>query len=528
MTAATAMTNRTAMTAATTHPDPGQTAVVIAGAGPVGLMLACELGLAGVPVTVIEPLTERSPRAPGVAVNAGLVEVLDDRGLMEPLREETFILPAVHFSLMWLDLMGQPRQPHADAYMLPQSRLEEHLEERATALGAQIRRGQRVTGFEQDSAGVTVSVSSDDGTGYRLRARYLVGCDGTDSTVRARAGIGFTGVEDDRCWGIVGDIAFDPDEMEPEHFGARLAPDGGVYMGAPAAEGLLRVTTFDWRDAEAPPVDQPVPVEEFHATVLRITGHELRGEPLWLKRYRNVTRQAQAYRCGRVFLAGDAAHTVVPLNGLAMCAGIQDAANLGWKLAASVAGWAPPGLLDTYEAERMPAGRKVCRDTQAQAELFHPPARVGPLREIIGELMQFDEVRRYLVRTVSGLGVNYVFDDAAAASHPLLGTRLPQVPLKCGNGEVFTYELLHAGRAVLLDVSGEPEPARDAATAAVRPAQWRGRLEFVVAAPAPEIEAGAVLIRPDGYVAWVGNGSGPKRFAGLRQALEQWLGEPAE
>jgi len=504
-------------------------AVVVAGAGPTGLMLASELGLAGVPTVVIEPLPRPSPMAPGVAVNAGLVEQLDDRGLMDALREETFVLPAVHFALIWLDLTKQD-EPHADAYMVPQDRLEQLLEDRAVELGVDIRRGHEVVGLDQGPDEVTVSVRSAAGE-YRLPCSYLVGCDGKDSTVRALAGIGFPGIDDRDCAGIVADVEIDLDDTAPELFGAYLSSAGGVYMGAPSGPGRLRMMTLEWRepspDRPAAAGTGPVTAAELRAAVRRTTGREPSTEPLWLSRYEAAVRQADRYRAGRVFVAGDAAHVMVPLNGLAMSCAIQDAANLGWKLAAAVHGWAPPGLLDSYHDERHPAGSRVCRDVLAQVALLHPAQQVSPLREVIGELLRFDVVQRHLIETVTGLGVRYpmgapsdpaALSDPTAQPHPLLGRRLPQVSLRRADGELHVPELLHAGRAVLLDLSGGAMPTADMTG-------WKDRVDLVVAEPTPDIPATAVLLRPDGHVAWAGSAGAEDE--GLAAALSRWFGTPA-
>jgi 2-polyprenyl-6-methoxyphenol hydroxylase-like FAD-dependent oxidoreductase len=490
--------------------------VVIAGAGPTGLMLACELGLAGAQVVVIEPLPERSPASPGMAVNSGFVETLDQRGLMDPIREETFVLPGAHFSLIWLDLT-RLTEPHADAYLVPQSRVERLLEERALSLGAEIRRGHEVVSLDQDSTGVTAGVRARRGD-YQLRGDYLVGCDGANSTVRSLVGIDFPGTDDPTCSGITGDVEVELADMVGEHFGAYVSETGAVYTGAPIGPGLLRVSTIEF-GVDASILEAPVTPEEFFSAIKRITGVELNGrEPRWLSRFGNTTRQATRYRADRVFLAGDAAHVLFPVNGLGLCTGVQDVVNLGWKLAADLHGWAPAGLLDTYEEERYLVGRQACRDVRAQAALMYPPDRVNPLREVIGELLQYDDVQRHLIEMVTGVGVRYPFEPtgpSVAEPHPLLGRRLPNLVLRTAHGEGTVASTLYTGRGVLLDLSGGGSELADVSG-------WKDRVDVVTAEPMPEIAATALLLRPDGHTAWVGGADADGE--GLLTALATWFG----
>jgi 2-polyprenyl-6-methoxyphenol hydroxylase-like FAD-dependent oxidoreductase len=492
--------------------------VVIAGAGPVGLMLACELRLAGVPATVLEPLAQRSEKAPGVAINAACSEILDSRGLLDEIREDCFILPAVHFSLIFLNMAKQDG-PHEDAYMVPQNRVEELLEDRAITLGVDIRRGHRLVGFTQDRAGVTSTVKGPDGD-YSLRGSYLVGCDGGNSTVRNLLGIELTGTEDLDCYGIVGDVDISDDMtfMSGRHFGAYVSADGGVYTGAPAGPNLLRVMTVEF---DRMPLDSSTPVttDELQASVKRLTGAELGNcQPLWTSRFTNAIRLADRYRDGRVFLAGDAAHTMFPLNGFGLSTGIADAVNLGWKLAAELSGRAQPELLDSYHRERHPIGDAACRAVRAQAEIIYPPERVSPIREVLTNLLQFDDVQRYLIRLVAGLDVRYPFESGSSSTHPLLGNRLPHLTLGLADGgEATVSEILRSGHGVLLDLS---EGSAD-----VRLVDgWRDRVDVVTAKPTEDISASAVLLRPDGHIAWVRTTEADDQL--LREDLRRWFGEP--
>lgn len=494
--------------------------VVIAGAGPVGLMLACELGRTGLSVTVLDPLERRSERSPGVAINAACVEALDQRGLMEEIREDCFILPAVHFSLIFLDMSKQDDAAE-DAYMVPQSRVEEILESRALSLGVDIRRGHGLVDLVQDGTGVTATVRGPDGD-YSLRGVYLVGCDGKHSTVRDLLGVEMTGTEDLSCHGIVADVDISDGlpAMSGNHLGAYISDDGGIYTGAPAGPGLLRVMTVEY-DRNPSDHDTPVTTDELNATVKRLTGAGLGTcRPLWMSRFTDAIKIAERYRVGRVFLAGDAAHTIFPLNGFGLSTGIADAVNLGWKLAADLKGWAPPELLGTYHRERHPVGEAACRTVRAQAELVHPPERVGPMRNLLTDLLQFDDVQRYLIRLVSDLAVRYRFAESASSpAHALLGARLPQLTLTLAGGTATVPEILRPGLGVLLDLSGG---AADLSAAKA----WPDRLTVVTAEPTARIPASAVLLRPDGHVAWVRTGESDDRL--LHEELVRWFGEAAQ
>jgi 2-polyprenyl-6-methoxyphenol hydroxylase-like FAD-dependent oxidoreductase len=494
--------------------------VVIAGAGPVGLMLACELGRTGLDVTVLDPLERRSERSPGVAINAACVEALDQRGLMEEIREDCFILPAVHFSLIFLDMTKQD-DASEDAYMVPQSRVEELLENRAVSLGVDIRRGHGLVGLTQDRTGVTAAVRGPDGD-YSLRGAYLVGCDGRHSTVRDLLGVTMTGTESPGCHGIVADvdISGDPTAMSGKHVGAYISDDGGIYTGAPSGPGLLRVMTVEY-DRISSDHDTPVTADELEASVKRLTGAGLGAcRPLWTSRFTDAIKVAERYRTGRVFLAGDAAHTIFPLNGFGLSTGIADAVNLGWKLAADLEGWAPPGLLDTYHRERHPVGAAACRTVRAQAEIVHPPERVGPMRDLLTDLLQFDDVQRYLIRLVSDLAVRYpLAESSSSPAHALLGARLPSLTLTLAEGTATVAEILRSGLGVLLDLSAG---AADLSAAK----DWPDRLTVVTAEPTAQIPASAVLVRPDGHVAWVRTGESDDRL--LREQLVRWFGEAAQ
>ena len=489
--------------------------VVIAGAGVTGLLVAAELALAGVPVVVLERAAEQREAA-GVALNTAAVAALERRGLFEELRGSGLALPQVHFSLLWLDpdrAGGQSRYP----FLLPQSRVEERVERRiresAAASGAvaDIRRGHELTGLAQDDDRVVVDVLGPDGP-YRLEAAYLVGADGPRSLVRELAGIAFTG-SDAESSGIVADLEVDFAHVPAEVFGARYA-ERGLFMGAPVAPDRLRLITTEFG---TPPPDPALPVtgEELEATVARLSDLDLGPlKPLWAARFDDAARQAERYRSGRVLLAGDAAHVHYPLGGLALNTAFEDALNLGWKLAATVQGRAPEGLLDSYHAERHPAGRHAVRATQAQTALLHPAEKVGPLREILRELAALDGPNQFLVDLAGGAGLRYELPlpEGAGEPHPLLGLRAPEAQLDTADGPVQLTGLLHGGRGLLVLLGAEP--GLDAGG-------WGDRVDTVTAEPHPGIDAAVLLVRPDGHIAFAG---GAAEADTLRHALTTWFG----
>ncbi len=491
--------------------------VVIAGAGPAGLMLACELGLAGVDVVVADRLPEPTGRSPGMAINAAVVELLTQRGLMDSLRGDGLEWPQAHFAQLWLD-PARLREQHAYTFLIPQAQLERRMEEHAVKLGADIRRGHEVISFHQDESAVTAVLRSEAGD-HAIRCRYLIGCDGADSTVRCLARIGFPGSEPP-FHGITGDL--DANDELLQYLGAHEYP-AGLLSVAPVGPGVLRVCLAEF-DGETSDRGAPVTAGELGATIGRMAGRELStGEPRWLARWANATRLADRYRAGRVFIAGDAAHVCFPLGGQALSTGMEDAVNLGWKLAADIHGWAPGGLLDTYQGERRPVAARACLTTRAQLALLHPVERIAPLREIFAELIKLADVNEYLVRMVGGLDVRYPAecqgpDDRSGASS-LLGRRLPGVPLRTAAGATDVARTLYQGRGVLLDLSAETSHVAGIAG-------WSDRIDIVSAEPTPAIQASALLLRPDGRVAWADGPAGADD-AGLRAALRAWFGEPS-
>jgi 2-polyprenyl-6-methoxyphenol hydroxylase-like FAD-dependent oxidoreductase len=496
--------------------------VLIVGAGPVGLTLACELAIAGVPATLIERLDAANDRSPGMAINTSVVELLQQRGLMEAMRDDGFEFPLAHFAHVMLE-PTRLKERHPYAFAVPHFRLAQRLEEQAVRLGTRIVRGTELVSLDGDEDGVTASTSS----GEVFRCRYLVGCDGGGSRVRALAGIGFPGTELD-FRGITGDLEVGADDPLMLQLGFHQH-DAGLFTVAPAAPGVARVTVGEFGIPPARP-GTPVMLSEFQDSVKRVTGNDLiSGHARWITGWGASSRVADRYRADRVFLAGDAAHLCFPLGGQALSTGIEDAVNLGWKLAAEINGWAPDGLLFTYHTERHPVGERMCKTTQAQTALMYQLDKVGPLREILAELITLDDVNEYLVKMVGGLDVQYQMDDpeltgtglagtGLAGSGPLTGRRLADIPLTTSEGDTSVARLLQAGHGLLLDFADDAGLQRLATG-------WGDRLDLVTAEPAPELDATAILVRPDGRVAWSSRHT-EIWGTGLSAAMYRWFGEP--
>lgn len=498
--------------------------VVIAGAGPNGLFLASELRHAGVEPLVLERLPELSQRPKANGLVGRVVEMLDYRGLYERLSgggAAAAPVPGYQFGGFPLELRSLGDHP-LRILPIPQRILEARLAEYAAELGIEIRRGHELLSFAQDEEGVTIDVRGPAGV-EQVRARYLVGADGGQSLVRKQAGIGFPGTTDERFVSRSGRVVIPASAFLPtgqiEVPGARpLSPfqwnrtPWGAFVFASFEPGVLVVSAAEW---DQPVADESVPVtlDELRAAVARVLGRELPIEqpdgpgPFgWTRRTGTNSRQADRYREGRVLLLGDAAHVHPAIGGPGLNLGLQDALNLGWKLAAEVHGWAPPGLLDTYQSERHPVGRRVLLHTRAQMTLLSPGDDVTAVREIFGELLDEDVVRRRIAELLAGADVRY---DLPAAPHPLLGRWMPDLPLRA-DGATRVAELMRRGRPLLLDFAGNLGAVAE---------PWRNRVDRVQA-EAARPPAEAVLIRPDGYVAWAGG-------EGLEDALTTWFGSPA-
>jgi 3-(3-hydroxy-phenyl)propionate hydroxylase len=473
--------------------------VVIAGGGPTGMMLAAELTLAGTGVLIVERRPScrlESSRSRGL--HSRTIEVLDQRGVVDRFLAEGKAVQVQAFAGVPMDISDFPTR-HNYGMALLQSRFECIMSGWVDELGVAVLREREVTGFAQDDSGVDVALSG----GASLRAQYLVGCDGGRSVVRKAAGIDFAGWDPTTCW-----IQAEVEIAEQPEFGLR----GGGGIG-PAEGGRVGVTLVE---PGVDGTDEPT-LEDLRAALVRVDGtdHGVHS-PRYISRFTDVTRQAVAYRSGRVLVAGDAAHVHPPMGGQGLNIGVQDSVNLGWKLAQVVQGLSPVSLLDTYQAERHPVGARVLQNTMAQRALGATDERTGALRDFLAELLRMDQPRKHTAGMISGLDVAYDLGEG----HPLLGRRMPDLDLVVADGTVRVFELLHDATPVLLNLDDRVSLDITQWAPRVRPidAHYAGPWELPVvgAVPAPT----AVLLRPDGHVAWVGEGTD----AGLRDALTTWFG----
>jgi 2-polyprenyl-6-methoxyphenol hydroxylase-like FAD-dependent oxidoreductase len=470
--------------------------VIIAGCGPTGAMLAAELRLHDVRVLVLEKDTEPVSFVRIVGLHMRSLELMAMRGLLDRLREHGRQRPAGGFFAA-IDKPVPQGLDSAHPYLLgiPQPVLVDLLEKHALHLGGQVRRGCAVAGFEQDDEGVTLNLAD----GETLRSRYLVGCDGGRSTVRKLLGVGFPG-EPSRNETLMGEmrvgvpqqeIAAKMAELRETHHRFWLRPFGGeVYSVVVPAAGVS--------DRATPPT-----LDDFRRQLRAVAGTDFGvHSPRWLSRFGDATRLAERYRVGRVLLAGDAAHIHPPIGGQGLNLGLQDAFNLGWKLAAQIRGWAPQTLLDTYQSERHPVAADVLDNTRAQTELLSPEPGPQAVRRLLTELMDFDEVNRHLIEKITAIGVRYDFGEGP----DLLGRRLRDIDVR----QSHLYGLLHRGRGLLLD-----------RTERLTVGGWSDRVDHL-ADPTAELDVPCVLLRPDGHVAWIGDDQ-----QDLDAHLTRWFGKPA-
>jgi 2-polyprenyl-6-methoxyphenol hydroxylase-like FAD-dependent oxidoreductase len=468
--------------------------VIVAGGGPTGLMLASELRLHDVEVLVLERDAEPTKVVRSLGLHVRSIEVMDQRGLLERF----LTLGQQHPLSGFFAGIPKPAPDRLDTthpYVLgiPQPMTDRLLGERAAELGADVRRGCELVGLSQDDEGVTAELA--DGT--QLRSRYLVGCDGGRSTVRKLLGVGFPGESStvDTLLGAM-TLAASPETVMAANVEVRKTQ---VRFGAmPLGDGVYRVVV----PAAGVADDRTVPptFEEFTQRLQATAGTDFGAHsPRWLSRFGDATRQAERYRVGRVLLAGDAAHVHPPMGGQGLNLGIQDAFNLGWKLAAEIDGWAPDGLLDSYHTERHPVAADVLNNTRAQMELASTEPGPQAVRGLLAELMDFEDVNRYLIEKIIAIGIRYDFGEG----HDLLGRRLRDLSLKQGR----IYERMHAGRGLLLDQTGQ-----------LSVTGWTDRVDHVVDVSV-ELDVPAVLLRPDGHVAWVGEDQ-----PDLLSLLPRWFG----
>jgi 2-polyprenyl-6-methoxyphenol hydroxylase-like FAD-dependent oxidoreductase len=493
-----------------------QHAVVIAGGGPTGLMLAGELALAGVDVAIVERrASQELPGSRAGGLHSRTIEVLDQRGIADRFLAEGQVAQVAGFAGTTFDISDFPTR-HPYGLGLWQNRIEHILAGWVDELAVPIYRGREVTGFAQHDSGVDVELSD----GQSLRAGYLAGCDGGRSLVRKAAGIEFPG------WDPTTSALLAEVEMteEPE-LGIRRTPSGMHALGKVDYEikdgevvykkgGKVGVMLTESQVGTSEPT-----LRDLSEALIAIYGTDYGiHSPTFISRFTDVTRQAAAYRERRVLLAGDAAHVHAPDGGQGLNIGVQDAVNLGWKLAQVVNRTSPESLLDTYHAERHPVAARVLRNTMAQVALRRPDDRIKAVGDVVSELLGMDEPRRRFAAMMSGLDVHYDLGEG----HALLGRRMPDLDLVTADGPLRVFTLLHDARPVLLNF-GEP--------GGLDIAPWADRVqsvdaEYVGPWELPALGAvtapTAVLIRPDGYVAWVGD----LTQLGLADALTTWIGRP--
>jgi 3-(3-hydroxy-phenyl)propionate hydroxylase len=493
--------------------------VVIAGSGPTGLMLAGELALAGVDVAVVErrPNQELSG-ARALGISSRTIEVLDQRGIADRFLSAGQTAQLTGFAVTRLDISDFPTR-HNYGLALRQKYIERILAAWVTELNVPILYGREITGFVQHDAGVDVALAD----GQSLRAHYLVGCDGGRSLIRKTAGIDFPG------WGpTTSNILAEVEMTEKPPYGVHRSAAGTYAFGR--SEFEIKGGEIIYKDVG--PIGVMVTEPNANATA-EPTLRDLKElliaacgtdygvhSPTWISRFTDATRQAAQYRRGRVLLAGDAAHVHSPIGGMGLSTGVQDAVNLGWKLAQVTKGTSPDNLLDTYHAERHPVGARMLKITMAQVALHREDARTLAVRDIVGDLLKMEEPRKHIAGMMSGLDIHYELGQG----HPLLGRRMPDLDVVTASGPRRVFSFLHEAQPALLNFG---------APLVIDIAPWSDRVQYIdakysgtwelpvlgeVAAP------DAVLIRPDGYVAWVGDGT-PQ---GLTEALTTWFGTPTK
>jgi 2-polyprenyl-6-methoxyphenol hydroxylase-like FAD-dependent oxidoreductase len=504
--------------------------VIVVGAGPTGLMLADELRLAGARPLVLErqPRLRETPKANGFS--GQILELLRYRGLLDRFEAastgRSHPAPGFPFGGVQVDLTHLA-DPPLRVLGLPQPRLERLLDERARELGVDIRRGHEVLGVDQDDITVTADVRGPDGP-YRVRARYLVGCDGGRSRVRDRAGIPFPGItypEVNRLGQVtvpntvtvLGNGDLDVPGLG-RIGGGFTRTDRGVFAVGRLTSGILLIQTTEDGATDVDD-DAPMTLTELQDSIRRVLGADLPlGEPIRLSRYQFQARQAQRYRDGRILLAGDAAHQF-PATGIGINVGMTDAVNLAWKLAADIHGWAPTGLLDTYHHERHLAGERALLQTQAQVALRrgHDPA-ADALQELFSELLTDEQPLRRMAALIAGTDIRY--PPPGPHHHALTGAFAPNLTLRTDQGATSVAELMRTARPVLLDLADRPD-LRETAR------HWQHRVD-IHTAETDHQPADALLIRPDAHIAWAATTGEPADTAApaLREALSGWFGTP--
>ncbi|MBN9217532.1 MAG: FAD-dependent monooxygenase [Mesorhizobium sp.] len=489
-----------------TNQPPRDHSVLIVGGGPTGLMLAGELALADIDVAIVERRpTQQLAGSRAGGLHARTIEVLDQRGIADRFLSQGKLWPAASFHMVRLDTSDFPSR-HNYLLALRQNHIERIMADWIGELGVPIYREREVTGFAQDEDGVDLELSG----GQRLRTQYLVGCDGGRSVIRKAAGIEFAGWDPTMSW-IIAEVEM---AREPE-WGFRSDAHGVHAIGKIEESGRVGIVLTERQltiGGEPTLLDLQQALDGIYGTDYGVHG------PTWISRFTDMVRQATAYRDRRVVLAGDAAHIHPPMGGQGLNIGVQDAVNLGWKLARVVKGMSPESLLDSYHSERHPVAARVLRNSMAQVALRRMDVRTKALADTFAELLAMDEPRKRLAGEMSGLSVHYDLGEG----HPLLGRRMPDLDLTTADGPLRVYSLMHDARPVLLNL-GE--------AGSLDAGPWKEQLRQVDAAydgawELPVLGAvdapAAVLIRPDGYVAWVSDATD----WGLADALTKWLGLP--
>jgi len=489
--------------------------VLVVGAGPTGLVLAGELAMRGVPVEVVEQQPAPSGQSRGGGVNARTSEVLAMRGLYDAMRARSLSREGSvgHFAGLPVELDHRPWRSRHPGMMIPQDRMEAVFEEHLAGLGVRVRRSTTVAGIDTDAAGARVTADGPDGP-VELTARWLVACDGGHSTVRSLTGTPFPGRP-----GTMSAVSADVEltavsETVPQkvqHLSAHTRSGGDAWMMThPLGDGVYRIV-FSSPEQHRRDRRSPVGDDEIARALTAVHGPgTVLGRVLWATRFSDATRQVEHYRAGPVLFAGDAAHIHPPPGGQGLNLGVQDAMNLGWKLAAVCAGTAPDGLIDSYHDERHPVGARVIQTARAQMVIMTPPddaAEVRALREIVLDMARLPDGNRYLTGRMSGLDLHYDL----GSDHPLVGGRMPDLDLVIDAGPTTVFELLRTGNGLLLDLGAGSAPVAVPAGVDQVAAQVTGA----------GVDAERVLVRPDGYVAWCGAASDDPA-----PALARWFAVP--
>ncbi|MFW5434961.1 monooxygenase [Paenibacillus apiarius] len=494
--------------------------VIVVGGGPVGMMLASELALAEVKVCILERLKDTTPYSRALTLHPRTLEIMDMRGLKQKLLSKGKPLPTGHFAALDCRLNFSELDSSSNyTLVIPQYDTEKVLEEWAKNLGVELRREEEVISVRQDEKEVEIVAVGPKGES-RLTAEYVVGAEGARSTVRKQAGIPFTGTNE-TFTAMLGDVVLsNPTESNVvSHFSEQ-----GLVMIVPFTSQMHRIIMID-RERMAVPKEEPVTIEELRSGLIRILGSDLGiSESYWLSRFGNATRQAESYREGRIFLAGDAAHIHLPAGGQGLNVGLQEAMNIGWKLAAKLKGRAPDWLLDSYHQERFPINTALLRNTEIQALLmteFSP--RVLALRSMMSELLQIPKANHLISAQISALDVRYT-PDAYSPQHVLNGSRLTDLKLSLENHTTKNaYELLHSGSFLLLHLASDERLLN----ASIEWSQYP-HLQFVCASLTGEAsewdDVHTALIRPDGYIAWAVSQLATEHLEVIKQGIRRWCG----